>query len=206
MNINTKKFFKYSFYIGIVWLIILVPLIKFMPDKWAWENSYVENAQILILLTGFLISANNVKKSKKINTKKAWFSICAGLLLMTGRELNWGRVFFPKYIEPNGYAVFYDMKDIPGHEIINILIGICIFAAVLGIIFYVPWKKIMILLPRKLVGLFLIFFILTYLENRVGLSSEWEKIKMEELSEVGVYFLFDILILYYSLHFSKLKY
>lgn len=204
-KILSEKIFKNSIYLSIVWLILLTPLIKFLPDYLAYENSLVENTQILLLFIGMLMAAYNSKNFKNIQMKRAWLSVCLGFILMIGRELSWGRVFFQCGFNEYGYPVFYDMKDIPGHELINIVIGIFLIVTVLGVIFYFPWKKIIHALPKKHVFLLLIFLLITFCENHVGLTTAGEKIKMEELAEVGFYFMLDIIILYYSKYFSLLE-
>ena len=63
-KILSEKIFKYSLVFAVVWLALLAPLIKFMPDYLAYENCLVENTKILLLFIGMLISAYNVKKIK----------------------------------------------------------------------------------------------------------------------------------------------
>lgn len=62
------KFNRYNFnfigYINIVFTIMIVPMAYILPKTISWENGFLENLQVVVLLVGFLLSFNFYKKSK----------------------------------------------------------------------------------------------------------------------------------------------
>ena len=83
--------------IGIVYLFAIIPVSYIIPISWAWENGPIEDAQAVVLFIGFIMS---LKYASHARFSGMWYTAATCFLLMTGRELSWGRVFFPLPSEP----------------------------------------------------------------------------------------------------------
>lgn len=113
-------------YIAIVLLVMCLPLGKILPATIAWENGPLEILQVLILLAGAGLACFFAKG----NLRSMWSGVGGVFFLMIGRELSWGRVFFPTGVVEETGPQFVAMRDIPGH----LLIHAAIFAVIVGII------------------------------------------------------------------------
>lgn len=87
--------------VSIVLLIAVWPLAFLLPDWAFWENNWIENIEALILLGGFLMT---VRWSMLGSRSERWLWLSAAVLLLValGRELSWGRVFYPMAWTANG--------------------------------------------------------------------------------------------------------
>ena len=95
-------------------------LAKILPPSLGWENGFLENTQVVVLITGCLLC---LSAAPKIIRKQAL--VIAGIyLLMIGRELSWGRVFYPTGIITEMGPEFIAMSQIPYHNLIHLAIGI----------------------------------------------------------------------------------
>lgn len=96
--------------VSIVLLIAVWPLALLLPDWAFWENNWIENIEALILLGGFVMT---VKWSISGSSSERWLWLSAAVLFLValGRELSWGRVFYPMAWTDNG-------PEFPGiHEV-----------------------------------------------------------------------------------------
>lgn len=79
---------------------------NYLPAEWGKENGSLEWLQAIILLLGAFIcwwaSASNKMDFKN---KLFWFSAMTLFLILSARELSWGRVFFPSATKAHGQFV-----------------------------------------------------------------------------------------------------
>lgn len=66
-----------------------------LPPEWGWENSVIEWSQVIILSLGLILSWRRSSSSFALFSTPLW-------LILIGRELSWGRVFFPIGINQSG--------------------------------------------------------------------------------------------------------
>ena len=88
---------------SILTCLSIVPCVIFLPEKFAWENYFIENFQLLILFICFCITIKS-KTNKKLFY---WLSMIIFILIL--REINCGRSFFPV---PNLNNSFLKWKEI----------------------------------------------------------------------------------------------
>lgn len=89
--------------ISLLLLALLFPLGLSLPDWWGWENGPLENIQIVILGGGLLttwLAADYNRHERKI--RNLWLWLTPFWLLCIGRELSWGRIFYPVSIGVHG--------------------------------------------------------------------------------------------------------
>lgn len=70
-----------------------IPVGLLLPAHWGWENSWIENLQVLILLLGFSCAAMFLRRSPGRRDRLLWLGIAPVWLLVAARELSWGAVF-----------------------------------------------------------------------------------------------------------------
>jgi hypothetical protein len=105
-----------------------------LPPWWGWENGLLENTQVIILSTGLVLSWSAARHNRA--DRKAhdlWLWLIPLWLLAIGRELSWGRVFYPVAFGVNGpklislHQLWYGplVKPVIAAVMIAMIIGIC---------------------------------------------------------------------------------
>ncbi len=113
-------------WVSLLLVVLLFPLGFLLPGWWGWENEPIENTQVVILGAGaglsWLAAQHNRDDSEM---RKLWLWTIPVWLLLIGRELSWGRVFFdPVFIGPDGpvfpsiHAVWYGRYVYPVNAVI----------------------------------------------------------------------------------------
>ena len=185
--------------IEIIYLLAIIPISFIFPVKYAWENGPIENTQACILFVFFII---NVYFYFKIR-KKLWITASIFFFLLLGRELSWGRVFFPLGMSSNG-PIIMPMSQFPHHTLINIIVGICIFTVILGLIFTIPYRQIVFhkIFPVAKFIMLAITVLLSTIGDHGYLFSNQQSELIEELSELLMYFILFCISYYY---YNELK-
>lgn len=115
---------------GLIALIFWVLLIDaYVPPEFGYENGVIENIQVAVLLVGACVSIAKVRTSED-RTRCLWIAGALFLLLMAGREISWGRVFFPPMENGNSPPV----KALPYGPIVYPLVGVTIVSIIILII------------------------------------------------------------------------
>jgi hypothetical protein len=76
--------------------ILLFPLGLLLPSWWGWENGPIEDIQLSFLSAGLVLSWLSARYHRHDRPSRnffLWLMPC--WLLAIGRELSWGRVFYP---------------------------------------------------------------------------------------------------------------
>ena len=109
----------------LLFVLLTYPAMKYLPVNYCYENSLLENFQLFVLLSTFVVCI----KSK--TDKKFFYSLALVCVILFLREINCGRtVFFP--IEGVENA-FYSWKDIKYGYLAHPLYGA--FMALSGLYF-----------------------------------------------------------------------
>lgn len=182
-------------------LLILVfaayPSAKLLPPYVAWEDNVIESLQALLLLIiallCFSIHTELIKKQSR--------ALGCFFLLLLGRELSWGRVFFPTGVVDDMGPNFISMNSIPGHKFIHAAIFLAVCLILRAIIKSFNWKALLkIPLP---VFTFIILFVATGGQLSAerhffaGLTAPQNQ-TLEELLELLIYMELFSLSLYYG--------
>ncbi len=160
-------------------IIISVPCILYLPEKYAYENSILENLQLLVIGFGIYFAL----RAKYNKTFFKFVTLILGILFL--REINCGRtLFFPVPDRPN---CFYSWKEIKYGWLAHPLYGI--YIAWTGIYFF--WKKLYINLftyvkQLKFPAWNCLFLLIGMI---IGWISEhkFENIVLEEIAELLFY-------------------
>ncbi len=157
-GLKLLKHFNFKFdifsYFALGCSVFLIPaLTAFVPACWGWENSVLENAQMLILFAGCWFAL----RAKNPENKKFFIFVFWILTILILREVNCGRTIF--FHVPNGgpYA-FYTWKDIPYGYLVNPIYGI--YIALSGVYFLVNklWINLFDFLLKYKLPIFNILF------------------------------------------------
>lgn len=128
-----------------VYAVLLLPLGYVMPPYLAWENGVLEMLQNIVLFGDMCLAAYFFRKTAGMGGKsihRLWLAAAGYFLLLLGRELSWGRVFFPTGMDSHG-PTFVSMNSIPGHEMIHAAIGVYTAVVFCSLVACMPWKKIL---------------------------------------------------------------
>jgi len=93
------KFFEFKIYKTTKITLALVPiamiLFFFLSPPVAYENGPLENLQVVQLVIGALVAYKAASKAFDKEARNIWYCGAVTFLICAGRELNWGRVFYP---------------------------------------------------------------------------------------------------------------
>lgn len=109
---NLNSIFDFKIYRSTIITITLVPvaiiLFFFLQPSIAYENGTLENLQVAQLIFGSFVSYIVAKKAINHKERNIWYCGVATFLLFAGRELNWGRVFYPTG-DHNSFISMHDL-------------------------------------------------------------------------------------------------
>lgn len=188
-----KKYFDFKIYKSTIITLALVPialaLFFFLSPPVAYENGPLENLQVIQLVVGAFVSYSAASKAADKDTKNIWYCGAIVFLVFAGRELNWGRVFYPT----GDHNKFISMKDLwYGPVVYPILIFIIL--AVL----YTLWRSNLFSYIKKtkipfwnLCLFVVLYFAANYAEHRPMLffGQHFDGEILEELFECLCYWL-----------------
>ncbi|MBR1728235.1 MAG: hypothetical protein IJ728_01740 [Selenomonadaceae bacterium] len=191
--------YKYSLITGILILIVAYPLALILPVSISFENGFLENLQVLILIVGSLYNLKLIADSidKEIGAFHLWSAVF--MIFMAFRELSWGRVFFPIDMEDNG-PVFVAMKNFSLRIEVHIMIALFILFLILFMLKYLPLIRIFNChLPFLIILAMIISIIFSYVGDHGMLIGKLQGQIVEEIGELAFY----ILILPLCIHYHK---
>lgn len=191
-----------------VYAVLLLPLGYVMPPYLAWENGVLEMLQNIVLFGDMCLAAYFFRKTAGTGGKsihRLWLAAAGYFLLLLGRELSWGRVFFPTGMDSHG-PTFVSMNSIPGHEMIHAAIGVYTAVVFCSLVACMPWKKILhdIPFPTFLFCVLAAAAVLASCGDKGLLFHSYMDANVEELSELLVYLIHGYFAWYYYEWFRRL--
>ncbi|TWH46443.1 hypothetical protein [Sporomusa sp. KB1] len=132
-------------------LIIIVIFSYFigshLPPSWGWEDSPLEWSQVVILSVGALLTVKWQQEARSDGRYHHARFLAWAIplwLLMAGREMSWGRVFYPVGIDPITGPFFIPVSQLPYGSIVYPVIAVVILSWLFAVIKYkllaVPYK------------------------------------------------------------------
>ncbi|MHC5224844.1 hypothetical protein [Ignatzschineria sp. LJL83] len=127
--------------------IILSPLLYYMMEPYSLSLPIIENLQLVLLGIGIIYSLWLAKKQQ--DYRFFWLWITLFWIILLGRSINWGRIYFPGY--PREYYR---------------LIGLCLVSLVVLPLAIRKYRLILVSIiktygiPYKVIGILLILFLL----------------------------------------------
>lgn len=132
----------------IKWILLVGVLLSYfissyLPLSWGWENNLLEWLQVVILSVGLVLNYKWYHDAKTIRNTPASLLLVSALplwLLMIGRELSWGRVFYPIGFDPAEGPLFLSLAELPYGAIVNPFLAIIIVVWLFAVIKYGLYK------------------------------------------------------------------
>lgn len=120
---------------------------SYLPPSWGWENSPLEWSQVVILSLGALLTGFWWYQARSVGQyhHACFFAWAIPLwLLMVGRELSWGRVFYPLGIDPISGPYFVSVSQLPYgafvYPILTVIILSWLFAVIKYRLYAIPYE------------------------------------------------------------------
>lgn len=123
-----------------------------LPLTWAWENGPLEWMQVAVLGVGMLlcwVRARGLSAAGEPRAARFWVWATPAWLFFIGRELSWGRVFFPVGVGEKG-PYFTPMADLRFGYLVHPIIIVLILLWLINIIRYGIYKVPFSLMLEKL--------------------------------------------------------
>ena len=140
MNLYFPPSFQYRFRLLLLYLLLIFPVSALLPYRFAFENGPIENAQAAILLGGALLCIRFSHVSLP-SIHRMWLAVSGLFLLLSLRELSWGRVFFVERYTTDG-PVILPAAEMPFYWEIHTAAGLLAAACLYGLIRCTPWRQI----------------------------------------------------------------
>ena len=115
----------------------------YLPVAWGWENSLLEWLQVAILALGLVLNYTWWQEAKVTNNFSNTRFLAGAMplwLLMIGRELSWGRVFYLSGFDTVSGPSFLKLAQLPYGFLVNPLLAIIIVVWLYVVIKYALYK------------------------------------------------------------------
>lgn len=118
--------------------VIFIGLSFVLPIEYSYENHFLENLEVVILFLGIVICIGKIRDFILYDSIKFYVASIIIYILMIGRELSWGRVFYPIGMDKNGEQIFVKVHELWYGSVVYPVVGILILIALilLGVYFY----------------------------------------------------------------------
>lgn len=118
--------------------IIFIGLSFVLPIEYSYENHFLENLEVVILFLGIVICIGKIRDFILYDSIKFYAASIIIYILMIGRELSWGRVFYPIGMDKNGEQIFVKVHELWYGSVVYPMVGILILIVLilLGVYFY----------------------------------------------------------------------
>lgn len=136
----------------ITWILLAGVLASYfispyLPISWGWENNLLEWLQVAILAIGMILNYRWWQDAKATIDSLAALFLASALplwLLMIGRELSWGRVFFPSGFDAVNGPTFVSLAELPYGTFVNplltVIIVVWLFAVIKYRLYRIPYE------------------------------------------------------------------
>lgn len=123
--------------------VIFIGLSFVLPIEYSYENHFLENLEVVILFLGIVICIGKIRDFVLYDSIKFYVASIIIYILMIGRELSWGRVFYPIGLDKNGEQIFVKVHELWYGSVVYPVVGILILIALilLGVYFYQSRKQ-----------------------------------------------------------------
>ena len=116
--------------------VIFIGLSFVLPIEYSYENHFLENLEVVILFLGIVICIGKIRDFVLYDSIKFYVASIIIYILMIGRELSWGRVFYPIGIDKNGEQIFVKVHELWYGSVVYPIVGILILIALILLVVY----------------------------------------------------------------------
>lgn len=127
-------------WLALILLSLWGPLGLGLDESWGWENSLIENSQLVIIALGAWTSLRISRRfESKTRLKRFWLWSMAVWGMCFARELSWGRSLFPQNL-PGEPPIFYSMDELGIGCWFHPVIGLAIIVIAIGLLWNLDLK------------------------------------------------------------------
>ena len=189
--------YKIATVVGAIALILSVPLSMNVPPSIAVENGPIENFQVVLLLCASVNSLRLMLDSYDHGLKSFHVFCALGFVLLTMRELSWGRVFYQIAIDDTE-PIFVPMSDYAWRIEAYTFIVVVSLMMLFLLIKHVPIRRLVSApIPIALFAIVFVGVILQYCGEHGFLIGKIHGQVLEEITETIIYAMQPILCSYY---------
>ena len=146
--------------------VIFIGLSFVLPIEYSYENHFLENLEVVILFLGIVICIGKIRDFILYDSIKFYVASIIIYILMIGRELSWGRVFYPIGMDKNGEQIFVKVHELWYGSVVYPIVGILILIALIllvvyfyqsrrqGICWYIPLGEFLFFIVTSILGQF----------------------------------------------------
>lgn len=146
--------------------VIFIGLSFVLPIEYSYENHFLENLEVVILFLGIVICIGKIRDFILYDSIKFYVASIIIYILMIGRELSWGRVFYPIGMDKNGEHIFVKVHELWYGSVVYPIVGILILIALIllvvyfyqsrrqGIYWYIPLGEFLFFIVTSILGQF----------------------------------------------------
>lgn len=116
--------------------VIFIGLSFVLPIEYSYENHFLENLEVVILFLGIVICIGKIRDFILYDSIKFYVASIIIYILMIGRELSWGRVFYPIGMDKNGEQIFVKVHELWYGSVVYPIVGILILIALILLVVY----------------------------------------------------------------------
>lgn len=187
-----RQFHKGLVILAVCAVLCFIPLL-FTGPSFAWENGPLEMAQNVVLFFETCLFLYFYRGAKGSRYQGLWLTTAGLFLILFGRELSWGRVFFFKEMASYGPA-FYSLREIPYGFLVNWVVGALMLLTLFGLFRYAPWRDIWKEIPKPWVILaaVILMMVLSTLGDKEKILHTVFDQTIEEYAELLMYVLLGI--------------
>lgn len=144
--------------------VIFIGLSFVLPIEYSYENHFLENLEVVILFLGIVICIGKIRDFILYDSIKFYVASIIIYILMIGRELSWGRVFYPIGMDKNGEQIFVKVHELWYGSVVYPIVGILILIALIllvvyfyqsrrqGICWYIPLGEFLFFIVTSILG------------------------------------------------------
>lgn len=144
--------------------VIFIGLSFVLPIEYSYENHFLENLEVVILFLGIVICIGKIRDFILYDSIKFYVASIIIYILMIGRELSWGRVFYPIGMDKNGEQIFVKVHELWYGSVVYPMVGILILIVLIllvvyfyqsrrqGICWYIPLGEFLFFIVTSILG------------------------------------------------------
>lgn len=146
--------------------VIFIGLSFVLSIEYSYENHFLENLEVVILFLGIVICIGKIRDFILYDSIKFYVASIIIYILMIGRELSWGRVFYPIGMDKNGEQIFVKVHELWYGSVVYPMVGILILIVLIllgvyfyqsrrqGICWYIPLGEFLFFIVTSILGQF----------------------------------------------------
>lgn len=164
--------------VALIVVLSIFPAYRFLPEQFGYENGFLENLQMLVLLLCgvFAFKANNFKRFFNV--------LILFIIIFALREINCGRVFFPIEGEVNS---FYQWEEIKYGFIVGPLYEIFIAFSCIWILVKKAYMDLWYMVTKTKLPIWSIVFFLLGMGLSLYADKHMSSHVFEEMAELLMY-------------------